>query len=158
MIIAILTLALRSRLRNDGERDLATMAMSVAAFVAVTLLIVEPIAVDLNRVGTFADAVRSHRTAGAPVAFYKIGPDAADVKFMAALDDVVRPRFVRAAEEVGTLSSDVVIIANRDDFDTLPPELKARTRLLAVGRIARLHCVAFSVLPVKSGGGAGFSR
>jgi 4-amino-4-deoxy-L-arabinose transferase-like glycosyltransferase len=157
VVIAMLTLALRSRLRDDGERDLATVALSVAAFVAVTLLIVEPIAVDLNRVGTFADAVRLHRTAGGPVAFYKIGPDAADVKFMAALDDVVRPHFVRAAEEVGTLPVDVVIIANRDDFDTLPPELKARTRLLADGRIARLHCVAFVVLPSKSVGGAGSS-
>jgi 4-amino-4-deoxy-L-arabinose transferase-like glycosyltransferase len=155
LIIAILTPALRSRLRDDGERDLATVSLSVAAFIAVTLLIVEPIAVDLNRVGTFADAVRLHRAAGAPVAFYKIGPDAADVKFMAALDDVVRPRFVRAAEEVGAQPADVVIIARRDDFDMLPPELKARTRLLAEGRIARLHCVAFSVLPLKSEGGAG---
>ena len=145
IIIAFLTLALRSRLRDDGERDLATVALSVAAFIAVTLLIVEPIAVDLNRVGTFVDAVRLHRTAGAPVAFYKIGPDAADVKFMAALDDVVRPRFVRAAGEVGALPADVMIIANRDDFDTLPPELKAHTRLLAEGRIARMHCVAFVV-------------
>jgi 4-amino-4-deoxy-L-arabinose transferase-like glycosyltransferase len=144
-LIALLTPALNSRRRDDAGRELTTVAMSVAGFFVVTLLIVEPIAVDLNRVGVFADAVRSHRTAGAPVAFYKIGPDAADVKFMAALDDIVRPLFVRAAEEVGGLPDDVVVIANQDDFVALPPELKARTRLLAQGRIARSHCVAFSI-------------
>jgi 4-amino-4-deoxy-L-arabinose transferase-like glycosyltransferase len=145
VMIALLTPALRSRLSDDGGRELATVALSVAGFVAVTLLIVEPIAVDLNRVGPFVDTVRSHRTAGAPIAFYKIGPDAADVKFMAALDEAVRPLFVRAAEEVTALPADVIVIASRDDFDELPPELTARTHLLAEGRIARSHCVAFVV-------------
>lgn len=144
-MIALLTPALRSRLRDDGGRELATVALSVAGFVAVTLLIVEPIAVDLNRVGLFADAVRMHRTVGAPLAFYKIGPDAADVKFMAALDEAVRPLFVRAAAEFDALPAGVIVIAKRDDFDELLPELKARTRLMATGRIARLHCVAFAV-------------
>jgi 4-amino-4-deoxy-L-arabinose transferase-like glycosyltransferase len=144
-MIALLTLALKSRLRDAGARDLATVAMSVAGFITVTLLIVEPIAVDLNRVGPFVDTVRLHRTAGAPIAFYKIGPDAADVKFMAALDEAVRPLFVRAAAEVSALPADVVVIAGQDDFDALPPELTARTRLLAEGRIARSHCVAFVV-------------
>jgi 4-amino-4-deoxy-L-arabinose transferase-like glycosyltransferase len=144
-IIALLTLAVRLRLRDDGGRELATVALSVTGFVAVTLLIVEPIAVDLNRVGPFVNEVRSHRIAGGPIAFYKIGPDAADVKFMAALDEAVRPLFVRAAAEVGALPADVVAIASRDDFDALPPELTARIHLLAEGRIARSRCVAFSV-------------
>ena len=145
IVLAALTVVVRRRIVDRIARDLATAALGAAAFITTVLLIVEPIAIDLNRVGPFVDEVRSHRTAGAPIAFYKIGPDAADVKFMAALDEAVRPLFVRAASEVAALAPDVVIITGRDDFDALPPELKARTRLLAMGRIARSTCVAFSI-------------
>jgi len=143
--IAALTVIARQRVHDGPSRELATVALGVGAFLAVTLLVIEPIAVDLNRVGPFVDEVRSHRTAGAPIAFYRIGPDAADIKFMAALNEPIRPLFIQTAEELDTLQPNTVIIAGRNDFDALPAPLKARLRPLAEGRIARTPSVAFVV-------------
>jgi 4-amino-4-deoxy-L-arabinose transferase-like glycosyltransferase len=135
------------RLRGEFTHELSAVVIGVAAFVTTVLLIVEPVAIDLNRVRPFVEDVRSHRASGAPIVFYKIKPDSSDIKFMAALDEPVRPLFVQTAAEVAALSPDVVVIATRDDFDALPPEVKALTRLLAEGRIARSHCAAFAVGP-----------
>ena len=144
-VIAAVSVIIQQRVKDAPARETATVAQGVAAFVAVTLLIVEPIAVDLNRVKPFVDEVRAHRTAGAPIAFYHIKPDSSDVKFMAALDEPVRPGFVQTAAEVAALAPDVVVITTRDDFNALPASLRAQLRPLAEGRIARTPSVAFVV-------------
>ncbi|HUJ78708.1 MAG TPA: glycosyltransferase family 39 protein [Nitrospiria bacterium] len=143
--IAVITLVGRQRARDDVIRDAVTVALGVTAFVAVTILIVEPVAIELNSVTPFVDQVRSRRPAAAPIAFYKIEPDSSDIKFMAALDEPIRPLFIQTVSELASQAPDAVVIAARDNFDALPPEVKARVHLVAEGRIARSHCVAFSI-------------
>jgi len=140
------TLWLTRRLRNEEPRAMAAVVLGVAAFVTTVLLIVEPLATGLNSVKPFVDDVRLHRASGAPIVFYKIKPDSSDIKFMAALDEPVRPLFVQAASELASQAPDAVVIAARENFDALPPEVKTRVRLVADGRIARLECVAFSII------------
>ncbi len=149
---AVLVVMVSKAVRTPSHRELAVVSLGAAAFLTLTVCITEPIAVTLNRVTPFVEQVEARRAPEQTIVFYQIGPDGADVKFMAALDRPVQPEFVRAPDALLTFGRPALFITTGSAFAALPPQIAARLHPILTGTIARTRCVAFTIerAPVDS--------
>ncbi len=146
---AIAVVILEKKWRQHAWHVPALLGVGLATFMTLNIFMVEPITVSLNRVQPFVEQVIAHRAAAQAIVFYRLGPDAEDVKFMVALDKPLQPLFVETPEQLLSMQSPALFIAKQDDFDALPADVRQHFVVLVTGKIGHRACVAFSA--VKAG-------
>ncbi len=78
------------------------------------------------------------------VAFYKIGPDAEDIKFVVNMKYPIKPEFVKTARNLLLHHTNTYFIASQKDFDDLPIDIARKMEILFYGKIGHENCVVFS--------------
>jgi 4-amino-4-deoxy-L-arabinose transferase-like glycosyltransferase len=141
----------KRRLTNDLSRDMATMAIAVAAFITICVGIAQPINLALETTQPFVARVKLlQKERPGDIVFYRIGPDGEDIKFMANYDEPPTPAFLISPEELLDSRQYSYFIAEKPDFDTLPADVKRRTKVRFQGKIGHKDCTVFTVEKVTT--------
>ncbi|MEN6575924.1 MAG: glycosyltransferase family 39 protein [Phycisphaerales bacterium] len=131
--------------RHIPDRDMYLLAVGVATFVVVYIGVAGPIIYSLERTVPFVRQVETLRErAPGTISFFRVGPDAEDIKFMANLSKPLEPQFVSSIETLLDTSGTHYVIAKEAVFRSLPVDEDRPTRLLARGRIGHRDFVVFT--------------
>jgi len=120
-VMAILAVGgrwLDARLKEGFAKEVALMSIGLAAFIGITVGIADPIKYNSDRTGPFVAKVllmQSQRPGD--IVFFKIGADDEAIKFMAALDKPIKPRFIKSAEDIAGLRISAYFIAMKKEFE-----------------------------------------
>ncbi len=136
----------KRRLTNDLSRDMATMAIAVAAFITICVGIAQPINLALETTQPFVARVKLlQEERPGDIVFYRIGPDGEDIKFMANYDEPPKPAFAASPEELMDSRQYSYFITEQHDFDGLPDDVKSRTKVRIEGKIGHRACIVFTI-------------
>ena len=78
------------------------------------------------------------------IAFYKIGPDAEDIKFVVNMKYPVKPQFVTTAQNLLLHHTNTYFIASQKDFDDLPNDIAKKMEIFLYGKMGHENCIVFS--------------
>jgi len=136
----------KRRLTNDLSRDMATVAIAVAAFITIYVGIAQPINLALETTQPFVARVKLlQKERPGDIAFYRIGPDGEDIKFMVNYDKPIKPAFLMSPEELLNSRQCSYFIAEQRDFASLPESVKNCTRVQFTGKIGHRACTVFTI-------------
>jgi len=136
----------KRRLTNDLSRDVATMSIAVAAFITIHIGIAQPINLALETTQPFVATVKLlQKERPGDIAFYRIGPDGEDIKFMVNYDKPLKPAFVTSPEELLDSRQYSYFITGDRDFDGLPDDVKSSTKVRIKGKIGHRACTVFTI-------------
>ncbi len=131
--------------RGVPGRDMYLLAVGAFTFVVVHIEVVEPITYSRERTVPFVRQVEAIREeAQGTVTFFRVGPDAEDIKFMANLSRSLEPQFASSIETLWDSPGVHYIIAKEAVFRSLPLDEDRPMRLLARGKIGHRDCVVFT--------------
>ncbi len=136
----------KRRLTNDLNRDMATMAIAVAAFITIYVGIAQPINLALETTRPFVARVKLlQEDRPGDIVFYRIGPDGEDIKFMVNYDKPLKPAFLISPEELLDSRQYSYFITRDRDFDGLPDDVKSCTKVHIKGKIGHRACTVFTI-------------
>lgn len=147
LLIALLatTWELGRNWRYIPHRDMCLLGVGVATFVVVHIGVAGPITYSLERTVPFVRQVEAlQEKAPGTISFFRIGPDAEDVKFVANLSKPIEPQFVSSIETLWDTPGTHYAIAKEAMFCAMPSDKGRPVRLLARGRIGHRDCVVFT--------------
>jgi len=127
------------------NRDMYLLAVGVATFVIVHIGVAGPIGYSLERTRPFIQQIEAlQEKAPGTISFFRVGPDAEDVKFMANLAKPLELQFVSSIETLWDTPGAHYVIAKEAVFRSLPADEGRPMRLLARGRIGHRDFVVFT--------------
>jgi 4-amino-4-deoxy-L-arabinose transferase-like glycosyltransferase len=143
--LIIITGIIKRRLKGHSNQDIALAAVGAAVFIIVNIGIVEPVSLAVESTKPFVEKVKSlQKEQPGEIAFYQIGPDAEDIKFMVNYNKPVKPIFIQKAENLLRQPSQVYFIALQKGFNNLPEKIAQRMQVQFYGKIGHKDCVVFS--------------
>jgi 4-amino-4-deoxy-L-arabinose transferase-like glycosyltransferase len=143
--LSIITGIVKQRLKEHPDQDVILAAVGVAVFIIVNVGITEPISLAIECTKPFVEKVKFlQEERPGEIAFYQIGPDAEDIKFVANYDKPIKPIFIKNAEDLLRQSPQVYFIAIQKEFDDLPEKIAQRMQVQLYGKIGHKNCVVFS--------------
>jgi 4-amino-4-deoxy-L-arabinose transferase-like glycosyltransferase len=123
--------------------QLHKIIIGLSAFLTICITIIQPITVQLNQVKPFAMQVEALRQQQALV-FYQIGPDDEDIKYMVAINKPLQPEFLQTPKQLMAFHNTTIFITKKNIFDALPANIKAKFKVLMIGRLGHQTCVVFT--------------
>lgn len=136
----------KKRLTNDSNRDMATVAIAVAAFITIYVGIAQPINLTLETTRPFVATVNLlQKERPGDIIFYRIGPDGEDIKFMVNYDKPTKPGFLTSPEELLKSRPYLYFITKDRDFYCLPDDVKSCTKVHFKGKIGHRGCTVFTI-------------
>jgi 4-amino-4-deoxy-L-arabinose transferase-like glycosyltransferase len=147
MILLIGLIAVRpNRTLKEYPRDsLAAIPAAALSFAIFNIGVADFMVYLHERTGPFVKKVESLlQSQPGTIAFYRIGPDEEDIKFMANASRLPTPLFIDNAEDLLRQPSRTYCIARQKDFDRLPEEIVQKIQTLLYGKIGHRNCVTFS--------------
>jgi 4-amino-4-deoxy-L-arabinose transferase-like glycosyltransferase len=141
-----LAAAKRYRKSKAYLRDnLTAIPLAAMSFVVFNVGAIGPVMYLHERTRPFVEKVET-LLASQPgtIAFYRIGPDGDDIKFVANASVLLTPVFIDDAEALLRQPSRAYFIARQKDFDRLPEEIVQKVQTLLYGKIGHRNCVVFA--------------
>jgi 4-amino-4-deoxy-L-arabinose transferase-like glycosyltransferase len=125
--------------------NLAAVPAAALCFVVFNVGVIGPLTYLHERTKPFIEKVET-LLASQPgmIAFYRIGPDGEDIKFVANASVPLTPVFIDDAEALLRQPSRAYFIARQKDFDRLPEEIVQKVQTLLYGKIGHRNCVVFA--------------
>lgn len=136
---------LQRRLGGAAARTLGSLAAAAGTFVAVEIMVVEPLY--YQRETTRPTAARLEglwRERPGPVVGYRLGEDGEILKLLVNLTIPVTPEFTNSAADLLTRQERVYYIAGREDFERLPAATVEGVEVLFEGRLGHRPAVVFT--------------
>lgn len=130
-------------------RGVKLLGIAAAVFLVVDIGVAQPLSYSLEKSGPFVKEVEAlYEKNPSPVIFFRIGPDAEDIKFTVNLSKPLETRFTDSLDSLGNASDAPYVIAREKVFRSLSTEERQRVQLLARGKLGHRECVVFT--PVKA--------
>lgn len=121
------------------------MSTGVLAFIIFSIGIIDPFIYNRELTKPFVEKVENLiKAKPGIIAFYKIGPDAEDIKFVVNMKYPVKPEFVTTAQNLLLCNTNTYFIASQKDFGDLPNDIAQKMKILFYGKIGHENCVVFS--------------
>lgn len=122
--------------RQIPNRDLYVQAVGVATFLVIQVCVVSPVIHSSESTAPFVRQVEAlcEESPGA-ISFFRVGPDAEDVKFMANASRLFPARFAGSIEALRETPDLHYVITKESVFRALPAEESELMQVLAQGRI-----------------------
>jgi 4-amino-4-deoxy-L-arabinose transferase-like glycosyltransferase len=144
--LSIIAGTLNKRLRGYPNQDMVSAVVGVAAFVIVSIGVIQPINATLECTRPFVEKMKLLlKEWPGDLIFYQIGPDGEDIKFMVNYDKPIMPIFIKSPDEILKCRKNSFFIAKKQSFDHLPEDMKKRIQLRLEGRIGHRDCVVFTL-------------
>ena len=121
------------------------MSIGVLAFIIFSIGIINPFIYNHELTKPFVEKVENLlKDKPGIVAFYKIGPDAGDIKFVVNMKYPVKPEFVTTGQNLLLRHTNTYYIASQKDFDDLPNDIAQKMEIFLYGKIGHKNCIVFS--------------
>jgi len=144
--LSIIARTLNKRLRGHPNHDMVPAVVGVAAFIIVSIGVAQPINLASETTRPFVARVKLlQEERPGDIAFYKIGPDGEDIKFMVNYDKPLKPAFATSPEELLDSRQYSYFITEDRDFDGLPDDVKSCTKVRIKGKIGHRACTVFTI-------------
>jgi 4-amino-4-deoxy-L-arabinose transferase-like glycosyltransferase len=131
-------------LRGHREREFVLLTLAALSMIVLQAGVVEPINYKHESSKAFIAKVESLRAIHKKdIVFYKLGPDAEDIKFMANANNVFIPVFIDKVSKMENYRDNSYFITQEKQFGELPEEIRQQTKLLFTGNIGHKKCVLF---------------
>jgi 4-amino-4-deoxy-L-arabinose transferase-like glycosyltransferase len=128
------------------ERDLVLLASAAVVFAVVTVGIVEPICYSREKTRPFVSQVEALEDKDpGPVVFFRVGPDAEDIKFMANLSKPCDLRFADSLDAPAGSPGTPYVITTEKVFDTIAADDRRPMRVLVRGKIGHKDFVVLTL-------------
>lgn len=146
VLLAAIGLELRRKWMDPRKSILPAPAIAVAAFAALWIGIVDPIRYSQERTRPFVSQVEAlyERDPGT-LAFFRIGPDAEDIKFMVNLSRPLVPRFLDSLQELRDVPGTCYVIMKEQVFRSMSADDAKQMRSLGRGKIGHRDCVILAL-------------
>jgi len=122
--LVVVHLKWNRKLEEYPRNHLAIIPVAVLSFIIFNVWVIDPMTYFRERTKPFVEKVESllpSRTG--TIAFYRIGPNAEDIKFMANVSRPTTPVFIQNSEDLLRQSPRTCFIARQEGFDGLPEEI-----------------------------------
>lgn len=123
--------------------EFGLLVSAVVAWLSLNIGMVEPLQLYSNRVQPFVTMVEHLRQPQQALVFYRIGPDAEDVKYMVAWNQAYQPTFLHDSKALQAYQKSALFIARDEDFARIPSDLQQHLHVLWQGRLGHQWCVVF---------------
>ncbi|MFA7232048.1 MAG: glycosyltransferase family 39 protein [Victivallaceae bacterium] len=147
LTISIAIIAFPRKIRSKDKAVLFIVALTLAGFLVLRLMIIEPVEQYLEGARKFVSNVERIRTNDLPVCFLGIGPDNEDVRYMVNVDrkKSFMPVFLNLnqPEELLKLAPGTLIIMKENKQKHLPENIRKRFRVVFEGSLGHRKCVVF---------------
>jgi len=145
VVLLIFNVKFSRKFKEHSQDGLCFMSIGVLAFIIFSIGIIDPFMYNRELTRPFVEKVENLlKDKPGIIAFYKIGPDAEDIKFVVNMKYPVKPEFVRTADDLLLNRTNMYFIAKRKDFNYLPNDTAAKMDILFYGKIGHENCVVFS--------------
>jgi 4-amino-4-deoxy-L-arabinose transferase-like glycosyltransferase len=146
-LILGLLLAMQS-INIVGRKDHIVLASAALTFVAVYIMVVEPINLALNRTRDFVIGMEEKRNSShAKLVFYHQSPDALPIKYMIHVADDVQPLFINNPNELLSFKLSAIFVADAASFSQIPVSITAHFKVVAIGKLGHEAVVVFAGSP-----------
>lgn len=141
-IATILVWFIHMRTKNHAKKTYMIYGIALLTFIFCNISILDPINYAVERTQPFVQAVKTLQAqTNLPFIFYKIGPDAEDIKFMVNLNEPIKPQFIQQKSALLNYPKPAYFIALSDDFNKLPKT--NQIKILYQGKIGHRKSVIF---------------
>jgi len=142
LIASLLVWFAHFRLRYHTIKTYLICTIALLIFIFSNICILEPINYAIEKTQPFVQAIKTLQARQYhPFVFYKIGPDAEDIKFMVNLNQPIKPIFIQNQSVLLHYQKPVYFIALLSDFSQLPQD--SRIQVLYKGKIGHRKSVIF---------------
>lgn len=134
------------RLRGHLNQDIVTVAIGVSAFIIVSIGVAQPANETRESTGPFVEKVKLlEEERPGDIAFFQIGPDSEDIKFMVNYNKPIMPIFIESPDEILKCRKSSYLIAKKQSFDNLSEGLKKQIQPCFKGKISHRDYVVFTM-------------
>lgn len=128
------------------KNQLEIILPAVLSYITFNVWIINPVSYSYERTKPFVEELESlQESQPATIAFYRIGPDAEDIKFMASVTRPMQPIFINNVEDLLQQSPQTCFISLNEDFDDLPDNIARKMQVRLHGKIGHKDCIVFSL-------------
>jgi len=147
LLISLLAVNLRinPKVGEDAQNKLVIIAVAVLSFVVFNIWIIGPLMFNHERTGLFVKKVESLlQSQPGKTVFYRMGPNAEDVKFMVNINRPIKPTFLNNEEGLLQQVPTTYLISRQKVFERLPAGISRKMQVQFWGKIGHTDCVVFS--------------
>jgi len=147
LLISLVAVNLRMnpKIGEDAQNKLVIIAVAVLSFIVFNIWIIGPLMFTHERTGPFVKKVENLlQSRPGKTVFYRMGPNAEDIKFMVNINRPIKPTFLN--NEEGLLQQDptTYLISRQRVFERLPAGISRKMQVQFCGKIGHADCVVFS--------------
>ena len=141
-----------AKCKGRPERDVVSLAIGVAVFVVVAVGIASPLSYSLEKSRPFVRQIEAlHEATPGTIVFFRVGPDAEDIKFTVNLSNPLEPQFVSSLDPLWNAPGTHYVIAKEKVFRALGADVSAKIQLVARGKLGHRDFVVFTLLKPSAG-------
>jgi 4-amino-4-deoxy-L-arabinose transferase-like glycosyltransferase len=145
LVLGLIAIRLSRTLKQHLRNSSGAVPVAALSFIIFNIGVVDPMVYVYERTKPFVKKMESLlQSQPGTIAFYRIGPDEEDIKFVANASRLLSPLFIDNAEDLLRQPSRTYCIARQKDFDHLPEEIVQKMQIVLHGKIGHRNCVAFS--------------
>jgi hypothetical protein len=146
IVLGIINWWVYKNIKYKPGKHLMIMCLAVFTFLTINIQIVSPIQYNMEKTKPFTNAFLTlYNQNPGKLVFYKIGPDAEDIKFMVNLNMPLKPKFTNSITELENPSKTTYYITKQKTYLELPTPIKQQFHLLYTGKIGHKLCVIFQL-------------
>jgi len=148
LLIGLVAVRWTRKFREYSRDGLTAIPVAALSFIVFNIGVIGPTTCFYERTKPFVEKVET-LLASRPgtIAFYRIGPDGEDIKFMVNTSRPLMPVFIQDEEDLLRQSSRTYFIARQKDIDRLPQNIADKMQVQVCGKIGHRNYVVFSVKP-----------
>lgn len=154
-LLVLLALFIRKgieRWKGWYDYDMMPMLIAVVVFAAVDIGIVDPLLYSLEKSRPFVRRVEAlYEETPGTIVFFKVGPDAEDIKFAVNLSKPIEMRFVTSLDPLFCEPGTYYIIAKESVFRIMSANEKKQVQFLTRGKLGHREFVVFTLLKTLQG-------
>jgi len=152
-ILGLLARKTTAKREDRAARGVMLLGIAAAVFVLVDIGVAQPLSCSLEKSAPFVRKVEAlYEKRPGPIIFYRIGPDAEDIKFTVNLSRPLETKFARSLDSLWNEPDTLCVIAREEVFRSLSIEERQRVRRLDCGKLGHRSFVVLT--PVKPRQGA----
>lgn len=141
-LISIAVWLENKKIHDENVRNFFITILAVLTLMVVNFGLLIPINYSIEQTRPFVEQVRALQAKQeAPFVFYKIGPDAEDIKFMVNYDEPIQPIFIASEKGLLAYSKRAYFITTLEEFQKI--KQPGKLTILFQGKIGHRPCILF---------------
>lgn len=125
--------------------DVSVLLIATISFVAMTIMVLEPIEIYIDKAHAFVVNVETQRQQQhASLVFYKERPDGLPIKYLINMPKYEQPLFIDNEQALLQLTSPAYFVTSAEYFDALPQSAVERFTVVANAKMAHAHVIVFT--------------